>query len=383
MIVNGWESVVAGAAAVLLVLCLMLVVWQSVRIGRLKSRVGELRQRIEVGAALAAHPKRPEQRLVGVVVNVTKKSADHAVGLVRAACADAGMPEPLIMDTTAEDPGHEMSRRALDAGCDVVIAAGGDGTVRAVATEISGTPAALGVVPLGTGNLFARNIGLPHHNVESCVSEALHGAPHGVDTVNLTLERAGRRTQQEVSLVIAGGGLDAQVMADTRDELKQRAGWLAYGAAGLRHVMGPRKTVTVELDDRGPATFRVRSVLLANCGILQAGMVLVPSARFDDDHMDTVLFTPRHALDWVRIVAKTTLRFTADLPVMTVRQAKTVRISVAEPLPFQIDGDSVGEVISVSAVVDPGALSVNGVVTEVLADTAGAVSDRAASRPTS
>ena len=383
MTVSGWEWVLAATSALVVALFLMLLVWQSVRISHLKTRVAELRHRIEVGAALAAHPKRPEERLVGVVVNVTKDSADHVVQLIRTACADAGMPEPLIMDTTAEDPGHEMSRRALDAGCDVVIAAGGDGTVRAVATEVSGAPVALGVVPLGTGNLFARNIGLPHHNLESCVSEALHGTPHGVDTVNLTLERAGGRTQQEVSLVIAGGGLDAQVMADTGDELKQRAGWLAYGAAGLRHVTGPRKTVTVELDDRGPANFRVRSVLLANCGILQAGMVLVPSARFDDGHMDTVLFTPRHALDWARIIAKTTLRFTADIPVMTVRQAKAGRISMAEPMQFQIDGDAVGEVVSVRAVVDPAALSVNGVVTEVLAGTAGAVSDRAANRPTS
>jgi len=82
-------------------------------------------------------------------------------------------------------------------------------------------------------------------------------------------------------------------------------------------------------------------------------------------------------------VAKTTLRFTADIPVMTVRQAKTGRISMAEPMQFQIDGDAVGEVISVRAAVDHGALTVNGVVTEVLAGTEGAVSDRAASPPTS
>ena len=276
------------------------------------------------------------------------------------------MPEPLIVATTVEDPGHTMTRRALDAGCDVVIAAGGDGTVRAVATGLTGTDVAMGVVPLGTGNLFARNIGLPYQDLDSCISEALHGAPHRVDTLNLTLERAGGKTQREISLVIAGGGLDAEVMADTRDVLKQRAGWLAYGEAGLRHMMGPRKSVSVELDGRDPVTFKVRSVLLANCGILQAGMVLVPSARFDDGHMDTVLFTPRHALDWARIVTKTVLRFTADTPVMRVRQARTGRLSMAEPMPFQIDGDAVGEVIGVRAVVDHESLIVNGVVSEVL-----------------
>lgn len=361
MTVSGWEWFVVAAAAACLLLLLALVL-QRVRISRLTARLRDLEHQVEVGASLAAHPKRPGERLVGVVLNVTKESADPAVTLIRAACARAGMPEPLVLATTAADPGRAMTRAALEGGCDVVLAAGGDGTVRAVAAELAGTEAALGVVPLGTGNLFARNIGLPHHSIEECVLEAMHGAPHRVDTVHLTLERAGGRTEQEISLVIAGGGLDAQVMADTRDELKQRAGWLAYGAAGLRHVMGPRKTISVELDGRDPATFRVRSVLLANCGILQAGMVLVPSARFDDGHMDTVLFTPRHALDWARILAKTTLRFTADIPVMKVRQAKSGRIAMAEPMPFQIDGDAVGEVISVQARVDHEALTVNGVV---------------------
>lgn len=366
MTFGGWDWALWAAAAVIVVVLLLILIRQKTQIGRLNARVQDLQHRLEVGASLAAHPKKPQERRIGVVLNVTKETADHAVRLIRTACADAGMPEPLVIATAADDPGRAMARSALDSGCEVVIAAGGDGTVRAVATELAGTEASMGVVPLGTGNLFARNIGLPHQDLEACVLEALHGAPHAVDTINLTLERAGGRTEQELSLVIAGAGLDAQVMADTGDELKQRAGWLAYGAAGLRHVMGPRKTITVELDGRDPATFRVRSVLLANCGILQAGMVLVPSARFDDAHMDTVLFTPRHALDWARILAKTTLRFTADIPVMRVRQAKTGRVTMAEPMPFQIDGDAVGEVISVRAVVDHEALIVNGVVAGAL-----------------
>lgn len=366
MTIGEWEWPLAAAVAGALGLLLVLMVWQAVRIRRLKTQVAELTHQVDVGASLAAHPKKPGERLVGVVLNVSKDSADYAVKLIGEACAEAGMPEPLILATTVEDPGHSMTRRALESGCDVVIAAGGDGTVRAVATELAGRDVALGVVPLGTGNLFARNIGLPFQDLEACVSEALHGAAHRVDTLNLTLERAGGETQREVSLVIAGGGLDAEVMADTRDVLKQRAGWLAYGEAGLRHMPGPRTSVTVELDDRDPVTFRVRSVLLANCGMLQAGVVLVPSARFDDGHMDTVLFTPRHALDWIRIAAKAVLRFTAELPVMRVRQAKRGRITMAEPMPFQIDGDALGEVISVDAAVAHEALIVNGVISDVL-----------------
>lgn len=361
----GWMT---PAALVVVFVLLLIILRLAVRVRGLKAQVSDLEQRADITAAVAAHPKLPSERLIGVVVNVSKEGADEAVRLVHEACSAAGLQAPLIQSSTPEDPGLVMTQRALDAGCEVVIAAGGDGTVRAVSSRLSGTDAALGVIPLGTGNLFARNIGLPHQDLTACVHEAIHGTPHRVDTLELTLQRPGGRSEREISLVIAGGGLDAEVMADTRDVLKQHAGWLAYGEAGLRHVMGPRTSISVRLDDADPDTFRVRSVLLANCGTLQGGVKLIPEALFDDGHMDVALFTPRHALDWVRIVTKTALGLASDIPVMQVRQARTSRITMAEAMPFQIDGDGVGEVIGVSAAVVPESLTVNGVSEHLLAD---------------
>lgn len=360
----GW--ILVASVALVLVLAVILARVAS-RLGELKSRVTELEQQIEVTSAVAAHPKEPHERLVGVVINATKVESDRVGALVEAACRDAGMPDPLVMSTTPHDPGHAMARQALEAGCDVVLAAGGDGTVRAVATELGGTETALGVIPLGTGNLFARNIGLPHTDLTACVNEGIHGTAHRVDTLQLTLQRPSGKQEKEVSLVIAGGGLDAEVMESTRDVLKQHAGWLAYGEAGLRHVLGPRRSISVSLDEGAPSSFRVRSVLLANCGTLQGGMRLIPTAHFDDGHMDTVLFTPRHPFDWARLLAKTALRLHSDIPMMTVRQARTGRVTMAEPMPFQIDGDAVGEVSAVKADIAHEAIIVNGVSEEVLA----------------
>lgn len=359
----GW--VIAAALAVVVILAIV-IARLARHLRRLKLRVTELEQHVEVTAAVAAHPKKPEDRLIGVVVNVSKDDAGHATKLVHEACAAAGMPDPFIQASTAEDPGVVMTERAIEMGCDVVIAAGGDGTLRAVASKLTGTDVALGIIPLGTGNLFARNIGLPYHDLTACTAEAIHGTPHRVDTLQLELRRPGGRSEQEISLVIAGGGLDAEVMEDTREILKARAGWLAYGEAGLRHVMGARKTVEVKLDDGEPETYRLRSVLLANCGTLQAGIRLIPEAKFDDGHMDVALFTPRHALDWARVIAKTAFRYSADIPVMKVRQARSGRLTMAEPMRFQIDGDAVGDVISVSARVEPESLIVHGASTEIL-----------------
>ncbi|GAA1141716.1 diacylglycerol/lipid kinase family protein [Nesterenkonia lutea] len=346
-----------AAAAILLIA----VIWLSVAQQRLRRSNAELTRDLERTAVSHSPAEHAPGRLVAVVVNTTKDSADDVVRQIHSTCSRAGMPAPLVMASSAEDPGHGMTRRALEAGAAVVVAAGGDGTVRAVAAELAGTETALGIVPLGTGNLFARNVGLPYHDLRACVDEAIHGRSHRVDTLDLVLERVGGRKEEEISLVIAGGGLDAEVMGDTREALKQRAGWLAYGEAGLRHIVGARSSVTVQLDDGAAQSHKVRSVLLANCGSLQAGMLLVPSAEFDDGHMDAVLFTPRHALDWARILAKTVTRFAADIPVMTVRQAKRARITMTEPMPFQIDGDAVGEVVSVAGTVNAHALKVNGV----------------------
>ena len=102
---------------------------------------------------------------------------------------------------------------------------------------------------------------------------------------------------------------------------------------------------------------------MANCGSLQAGMVLVPSARFDDGKLDAVLFSPRHVVDWAKIITKTITRFKTEIPVMKVRQAERTLVSMAEPMPFQIDGDAVGEVVRVRTRVRPASLVVNGVST--------------------
>ena len=354
---------ILGLSAAVNLLLLILLLRSTAASRRLRAEAAELNHALEIETSVAGHARPPHQRLIAVVINVTKEDAAEAVRLIHSACSRAGMPAPVVMASSAEDPGHVMTRRALEQGADVVIAAGGDGTVRAVAAELAGTGTALGVLPMGTGNLFARNIGLPYAHLETCVDEAIHGMGRRVDTLDLTLFRADGSSDEETSLVIAGGGLDAEVMGDTREALKQRAGWLAYGEAGLRHVTGRPRSITVTLDDGDPKTYRVRSVLMANCGSLQAGMVLVPSARFDDGKLDAVLFSPRHVVDWAKIITKTITRFKTEIPVMKVRQAERTLVSMAEPMPFQIDGDAVGEVVRVRTTVRPASLVVNGVST--------------------
>ena len=166
------------------------------------------------------------------------------------------------------------------------------------------------------------------------------------------------RRHRSTFTVIAGAGYDADIMGDTKDELKSMAGWLAYSEAGLRHLGGERHEVTVSLDGGAARRFKVRSVMVANCGMLTGGMELLPEAKLDDGLLDVVVLSPKHAFDWARIAVKTIARSKRPIPVLQTEQAERVTIRLAEPMPAQLDGDAEGEVVTIEARIQPDSLAV-------------------------
>src|SRR3954471_19156277 len=102
------------------------------------------------------------RRALTVVYNPLRvDDLDDAKDIVGKVCAEQGWSEPSWIETTAEETGEKQAREAVQAGADVVASLGGDGTVRAVASALVGTDVALGLLPGGTGNLLARNLGVP------------------------------------------------------------------------------------------------------------------------------------------------------------------------------------------------------------------------------
>lgn len=322
------------------------------RIGELDGQLHALTEAPLISRALE-HPRK-----IALVINPIKRNADQVRLQVAAAVRNAGLPEVTVYETTAEDPGQQMAKDALAEGADVVIAAGGDGTVRFVAEELAGTDTALGLVPLGTGNLLARNLKMPIQNLEACINTAVHGSTRHIDAVDIRLERQDGETVHNTFLVIAGAGIDAEVMGDTRDDLKEKAGWLAYGEAGMRHLPGHRKEITISLDGGAPQRRKVRSIMIANCGELTGGLDFIPDARLDDGLIDVVMLSPRNAFDWLRIATKTVLKITRTIPIMETHQATRVRVQLDEPMISQLDGDATGDVVAIDARVRPDALKI-------------------------
>ncbi|MET4059905.1 diacylglycerol kinase (ATP) [Arthrobacter sp. UYP6] len=292
---------------------------------------------------------------VAVIVNPIKKTGVDIRVLIEGICRDEGWAEPLWLETTKEDPGRGMARQALDAGVDLVIAAGGDGTVRCVAAELTGTDTPLGLLPLGTGNLLARNLDIAIDDPAAAVVAALTGTDRRIDVVHVTLDRA---LKGDVFLVMAGLGYDAALMGDTNDALKDRVGWLAYVDAGVRNLPGKPVRSTIRLDGGKEIPGHPRSVMGGNCGKIMGGLEIFPGARIDDGLLDIMTMAPRGRLGWLGVVAGLLRRGKGKGTSVEYFQCKEAEIFTETPQDFEVDGDHLGKVSHVAFRVDPSALRV-------------------------
>ncbi|GEN80440.1 sphingosine kinase [Actinotalea fermentans] len=329
--------------------------------------------------------------LVAFVANPTKPGVPALRDAAVQACAARYLPEPMWFETTAEDPGVGQTREAIARGAQLVVAVGGDGTVRAVAEGVAGTDVAMGLVPQGTGNLLARNLDLPLGDVDALLRIALTGTERPIDVGWLTVVRDEAQVSDDIAeadphavapqetppdtrepardhifLVIAGLGFDAAMVADADEELKAKVGWIAYFVAGVKHLHARRLRLQMSLDDSPWFNVRLRSVLIGNCGKLPGGVVLLPDAVLDDGWLDVAAIDTRVGLlGWTQLFGEVALqRFgvRTRLPNKAGRidhaRSREVRVRTRDAQQIQVDGDIIGRAFEVAARVDPLALRV-------------------------
>ncbi|WP_299539103.1 diacylglycerol kinase family protein [uncultured Streptomyces sp.] len=273
-----------------------------------------------------------------------------------------------FVSTTAEDPGGGQTGDAVRDGAALVVVCGGDGTVRAASDALAGTGVPLAVVPCGTGNLLARNLGLPIKPADA-LDAALRGTPHRIDLGRIE----GDGLPPAHFAAMAGAGLDAAMLDGTSDRAKAGLGWPAYVLAGVRELRGPRTSLTLRLDDRPALRRSARMVLIANTGTIQGGAAVVPTARPDDGLLDLMILDPHGPGGWMR-AATTLLR---RRPAAPARPAGDTRPGPSSPRgaveyftfrrahidfgteqPRELDGDTVAPGRLIAAEVVPGALTV-------------------------
>ncbi|MGM1016414.1 MAG: diacylglycerol/lipid kinase family protein [Actinomycetota bacterium] len=302
-----------------------------------------------------------EDKTIGVIWNPSKIDGDS----LRTAVSGAFEGDIRWWETSKEDPGKGMAAEAVAEGCDVVIAVGGDGTIRAVAEALAGTDAMLGIVPQGTGNLLARNLDVPLENIPAALDRIATGVMREIDLGWVTLDG-----EERAFAVMVGFGVDAQMLVETDDDLKDRAGWLAYVEAMGRALAGSEMTsVTLTLDDQDPQELRAHTMLIGNCGMVQGGIRLLPDAVLDDGQLDLLLVSSDGPLQWIDTVrsvvwdnglrrALTRDDKAVDTESTTHLAAQRIRVELAESRMFEIDGEEIGEVDSFEIRIQAGAVRV-------------------------
>jgi len=235
------------------------------------------------------------------------------------------------LETTPEDTGAGLARTAVEDGAELVIACGGDGTVRACATGLSGSDVPLGVIPFGTGNLLAANFDIPD-DVDGALEIALECRRRRFDLGAVGDERF---------VIAAGMGFDAAMLEDADERLKKRLGWVAYVISGIKNLRRPVTAFELRLDDQGPITRSGQDVLVCNLGRIQGGLPVLPDAVPDDGLFDVAVFRTRSVRDWV-VVALNLLVRRRHPPEMETFRAARVQVRSRLPQPVEFDGDAMG-----------------------------------------
>lgn len=323
------------------------------------------RQKAKHRLAVIYHPEKCDLRKVQGAVNRALTES-----------TDAWLPT-LWLPTTEQSPGADQAAEAIDSGATQLLVVGGDGTLRPVfgatvgRSSIYGEPIVIGLIPAGTGNILARNLGLPLNQLLAAARTAINGKVATFDGGRATMVGIDGSESSVFFTVLAGVGLDATIMLNTDAKLKSRIGWLAYWDAGFKSLPIDYKRVHVSVDGRPPISKRVVTLLVGNVGFIQLGMALMPQAKLNDGLLDVAVIAPRKFWHWMHFWSRVTVEAwvfggtsqgrwlldkTKDIKTLENLSGKVIEVSGEGPLNIQFDGDAFGSITRVRFEVLPDAL---------------------------
>ena len=292
------------------------------------------------------------ERRCAVIFNPVKVSDGFREAL-SSRLAAARWTEPIWLPTTEEDPGRSMAATAVEQQVDLVVAAGGDGTVRVVADGLANSGIPMGIVPSGTANLLARNLGIPMDEAEA-IDIVLSGRARTIDLIKLSVDGG----EGEHFAVMAGMGIDAMIMDETRPDLKEKIGTAAYFVAAARALGRLPVPMRIKVDDRRPHRRRAMICVVGNVGALPGNITLIPGAEPDDGRLDVYVASPHRFTQWIRVFLRLITRRSNGQDRVDQWRGRRVEVRLEHPDSYQLDGDVVGELRRLVAEVQPQALSV-------------------------
>lgn len=252
----------------------------------------------------------------------------------------------VLCETSKAGDAEALARNAAHEGFEKIVAAGGDGTVHEIVNGIAGTEASLGLLPIGTVNVFATELGLPTHDLGRCWDIVRNSQPRMVDLPSAN----GKHFVQ-----LAGVGLDAQAVKETSTSLKRNFGPLSYliSAAQIASRTPPRLFIESENTVIDEGSF----VLIGNGRCYGGPFPFFKNARLDDGLLDVVVFKRLGYIDMIRYLQNVIFSSEIRVPEVEYFQTNKLRITTDEDVPVELDGELAG-VCPVEFELNPGSLRV-------------------------
>jgi YegS/Rv2252/BmrU family lipid kinase len=286
-------------------------------------------------------------RRVAVIAHA-RKTLGGGLDELRRRITDHEVDELLWYEVPKSKKAPKQVREALKQKPDLLVVWGGDGMVQRTIDVAAGSSTPLAIIPAGTGNLFATNLGVPA-DLAGAVEVAFTGHRRRVDLGKLNGEHFA---------VMAGIGFDGAMIRDADRNLKDRLGKLAYVWTGLRHVNGeaPRARVTIDgvpwFDDEASC------VLIGNVGTITGGIHAFDDAKPDDGWLDVGVATAQGALQWARALGTMAVGRSDASPFVRMTRARKVDITLAAKLEYELDGGARDKAKRLTAKVVPAAVKI-------------------------
>ena len=273
------------------------------------------------GSVVILNPKAGSARKVAAIVKRIRHLPDVAVRL-----------------TARKGDAVRFARTALRKGCEMIVAGGGDGTLNEVVNGIGahGSRIRLGLIPLGTGNDFARTLNLPT-DLDEAIALLAAGHTRAIDLVRVTSDRV------RYFVNVSAGGFSGLVDEKLTPEMKKTWGPLAYlrGAAAALPELRAYRT-RLSLDKTESLTLSLYNVVIANGRYVGGGRQIAPEASIDDGLLDIILIQERSTAELALLAAQVALGNHLSSDAIVFRRAAKVTVNSKPGMWFNVDGELVG-----------------------------------------
>ncbi len=282
------------------------------------------------------------------VVAHSGKRLGGGLGVLRETLAAEGIDEPLWAEVTKSRFAPECVREALDEGADLVFVWGGDGTVQRCINVLAGSSATLAILPAGTANLLATNLGIPI-DLEAAVRVGLSGARRPLDVGVVNGERFA---------VMAGTGVDALMIKGADSGLKDAIGKVAYVWTGAKNARREPFEAKIRVDGHRWFKGEATCVLVGNVGNVLGGISAFEDARPDDGRLNVGVVTADGLWQWARTLSRTVLGDPTNSPFVERTTAASIEVRLGRKVLYELDGGDRKKTKKLDIEVEPGAISV-------------------------